>query len=452
MHRRNRLLGATLGILLLLACSPVFGQEAFRVVAVPWVGTAPFIPHDGVAGQWHWLQAVAQGTCAQTIQYRWDPQGDGTFDYDWRNASNRWDLGLQHTYPDSGQTRLYAARVEARCGADGEVVAATFSIRVHSGATFGQRVNRAISNGQWYGHRSLTRTEATRRAHWSTEASTAALAQGMMNRGHRAGVDPTVDPYVEDVQWMLHDVLTYLQRRAGTGLQQGEEPDVNGDGYFLRFNSEENYGQGPSLEAISSWGDMDYVIPNDIGAIAEVAGHRLGEVAQNASEYFFWAQSEVSFNGGFAGGWDYSANAASTIDTSQVGWAAVALEAAELNAGVIVPEWVKERVLHGAEYMHSARVGGTAGAYGYRTPSATYGNIARSGAMMSALAFALDRNPDGHALVGQTRTFLGDYFTSATGGLPTDGWRLRRGCAPSCPSSIASAPTSTGTPPRASGS
>ena len=43
---------------------------------------------------------------------------------------------------------------------------------------------------------------------------TGVFAQAMMNRGHKAGADPEVDPYVEDVLWMIHWLLTQTARQA----------------------------------------------------------------------------------------------------------------------------------------------------------------------------------------------------------------------------------------------
>ncbi|MCA9558148.1 MAG: hypothetical protein KC583_06215, partial [Myxococcales bacterium] len=116
--------------------------EAFSVVTVPWVGTAPEVPHDAVDGEWHFFQAVARGPCDQTIQFRWDFDGDGAWDTDWANAPNRWNLGAQHTLPAQPETRLFVARVEARCGAEGEPRSAEFFLRVRVDPTRTHRVNR----------------------------------------------------------------------------------------------------------------------------------------------------------------------------------------------------------------------------------------------------------------------------------------------------------------------
>ena len=206
---------------LVFSSSAASAQDPFSVVAVPWVGTAPTIPHDAVAGDWFWLQAVAQGDCADTIQYRWDYDGNDTFDLDWADAASAYNLGVKHTYPDIGQTRQYVARVEARCGALGEAVSANFYVKVHDSPTQGQQINRAVSNGLWYGHTQLARDANTRTAAWGHRASTAVLAQAMMNRGHRSGVESSVDPYVEDVQWSVHSLLSEFRAFHGvfaTGL------------------------------------------------------------------------------------------------------------------------------------------------------------------------------------------------------------------------------------------
>ena len=46
----------------------------------------------------------------------------------------------------------------------GEPASADFYVKAHSAPTRGQRVNRAISNGLWYGHKSLTRSADGRKA------------------------------------------------------------------------------------------------------------------------------------------------------------------------------------------------------------------------------------------------------------------------------------------------
>lgn len=382
--------------------------QNFDVVTVPWVGTAPSVPHDGVVDQPHYLQAVARN-CEGAIEFRWDHDGDGMWDTEWAAAPNRWNLATTHTYAELDATRLFIARVEGRCDGEANDIA-EFPIRVHVDPTLTQRANRAVSNGLWYGHTALTRDPANMQAHWGEEVGTAMMAQAMINRGHKAGVDPAIDPYLEDVQWMLHYVASHLEVRDIAGqLQQGEDPDVNANGIALRFRGEENYAGGGCLEMIASWGDMDYVLP-EAGQPANVAGRRLGDVVQDASEYFFWSQSEVPFLDGFAGGWDYSVNARN-IDSSQIGWSAVGLFAAEVNGGVQTPQWVKDRLYLGINYMDTgrARTGEINGAYGYRTPGDMNGNAARSGAMLNGLGFSTDGD-QGDVAVQTTVDFIAAQF------------------------------------------
>ena len=380
-----------------LALSPAYAQnEAFRVVTVPWVPTDPTIPHDGVAGELHSLQAVASACADGPIEYRWDVDGDGTYEGDFIRAADRRWLHALHTY-QTDQPRLFYARVEARCGQT--TASAEFRLRIHVDPPLGIRVNRAISNGLWYGHITLRHIHGFRRAYFTGEANyladTAALAQAMMNRGHRAGVDPAVSPYVEDVQWMLHEVANGLAVGPDPALQAGEDPDFNGNGTLLRFAGLENYVGGGCLEALASYGDLGYVPPPEAGLPAHLQGISLGELVQDAAEYFAWSQSEIPFGDGLAGGWSYDPNAAD-IDTSQVGWPAVGLFAARVSGGAEIADWVTDRLYQAVLFNDASRGGDPTlrGGYGYRG-FADYGvNAARSGAMLNALGFATDRDAD----------------------------------------------------------
>ncbi|MCB9526999.1 MAG: Ig-like domain-containing protein [Myxococcales bacterium] len=371
-------------------------NEGFRVVTVPWVATNPAVPHDGVAGQPHFLQAVADGCVEGQLQFRWDLDGDGTYDTDFAAAPNRWNLGAQHTY-EAAETRLFYPRVEGRCGE--ATASAEFPIRVNVDPPLGIRVNRAISNGLWAGHIQLLRDPALRRARFGGQAhnwaDTAMLAQAMMNRGHRAGVDGATDPYLEDVQWMLHHVASNLTVQPDPAPQAGEDPDFNDNGVLLRVEGEENYVGGGCLEALASYGDMDYVPPPEAGLPAPLRGISLGELVQDAAEYFAWSQSEIPFNDAIAGGWDYSVNAGQ-IDTSQVGWAAVGLFAARINGGAQIADWVTDRLYQGVLFNDASRGGdpNLRGGYGYRTFNECGANYARSGAMLNALGFATARDRD----------------------------------------------------------
>ncbi|MCA9546100.1 MAG: hypothetical protein KC613_16965, partial [Myxococcales bacterium] len=408
----RNLLPVGLSLLATTGVAQAQGAEPFRVVTVPWVATALQVPHDGVAGQPHYLQAVAQN-CDQQITFRWDYDGDGTFDMEPMAAPNRWNLGVQHTYPAGLEAdTLYPARVEATCGE--QVASATFLLQVRVDPTKGQQVNRLISNGMWVGHISATRDAAQRRFLWRDAVDSAVFGQALLNRGHRPEIDPAIDPYSEDVRWIVYELMRRPTQVNIAGDQAGENADVNGNGIGIRFYGEENYGGGPQLELVASAGMLDEVVPADIGAAAGFAGRTFREIVEDGAEYFYWSQSQIAFNGGFAGGWDYNVNGAA-IDSSQVGWAAVALFAAEHNAGIQVPQWVKDRTYQGVLYQSAARGGNAAltGGYGYRAFGECGANHARSGAMLNALGFSTERDVN-NAQVQATVNYIADNFAAQT--------------------------------------
>jgi hypothetical protein len=432
MKKQSLLASLGLGAAGLVAMvAPAHAQQApFSVVTVPWVPTRPDVPHEGVDQQWHYFQATARGGNCANVEYRWDFTGDGTWDTNggnFANAQSRWNLGpaggQKFAYPAQAADRLFVARVEGRCGAETDT--AEFPIRIRVNPTRPQRLNRAISNGLWYGHLQLNRDAANARAFWTDTPDTAALAQAYLNRGHRATIDPETDPYREDALWMINFLLTrYVTVDIRGGNVGGVNPDLNNNTFGLRTDrGNSNYYGGPHLEAISSWGDMDYIAP--AGSSGNVAGRRLGDVVQDAAEYFMWSQSQIAFNNDYAGGWNYGENDGA-IDSSQVGWAAVALFSAEVNAGVAMPEWVKTRTYNGVGYNDNNRGGAPSGAYGYQSSNDYPGSHPRSGAMLNALGFALSRNRD-DPRVTATVNFIGNNFDNRTGGDPWQGRHLDPG-------------------------
>ena len=85
----------------LTAFSTLAPEEAladFEVIAVPWVGNMPSVPHDVINGQWTRLKAVGRGGSCQTIQYEWDLNGDGVYDTNVLQSGDPYNLGYQHTY------------------------------------------------------------------------------------------------------------------------------------------------------------------------------------------------------------------------------------------------------------------------------------------------------------------------------------------------------------------
>ena len=395
----------------LLASLPAYAADPFTVVTVPWVATDPLVPHDGVDGSWHYLQAVGRGGDCVTIDYQWDFEGDGIYDAVALSSNDPRNLGYKHTYPSYGVDRYMVARIEATCGL--ETSTAEFPILLRVDPTLTQRVNRAISNGLWRVHTLFNRDEAQKRAWIRDEPSTAMNIQALMNRGHRAGVNPNLDPYYEDVLWSLHYLAADISRVDDLGAISDAQPDadINGSGYVLRPDCEENYCTGPVLEAFSSWGDMSYVIdPSVVDGGDVTAGMTIGDIVQEIAEYHYWSMSDISWNGAYAGGWDYWANSAA-IDTSQMGWTAVGLFAAEVNGGVQTPQWVKDRTAQGALHSEASREGNAAvvGGFGYRAYDECGVSVARSGSMMSALGYAFDRDSQARIVVDAAKLIARNF-------------------------------------------
>ncbi|MCA9543208.1 MAG: hypothetical protein KC613_02430, partial [Myxococcales bacterium] len=379
----------------------------FEVVSVPWVGSDPGVPHDAVAGEFHYLQAVARN-CNGAVDFRWDVDGDGTWDTPWAQAPDRWNLGLQHTYPaNMGASALYVARVQGRCGLTTDT--AEFPVFVRVEPSKAQRVNRLISNGLWYGHTQLAHDVATQQARWRERVDTAAFGLALLRRGHRPTFDPRVDPYAEDLRWMAHYVISGLEARPIAAQGGGVDPDSNGNGVGYRFAGEENYASGPQLEMLAALEDLDYAVPANVGAPAFLVGRPMGDVIRDGVDYFLWAQSEIPFGNEFAGGWDYQPNA-ELIDSSQVGWAAAAVLEAEQSAQIAIPDWAKRRLAVGTQFMSAERANPLLrGGYGYRGFDNCGASPARSGSVLSALALATSRD-DADQQVQDTLAFLSDSF------------------------------------------
>ena len=102
---------------LALAGSAQAQNEPFVVVPVPFAAQSPTVPYDAVDGEAFSLPAVARGVCAQAIQYRWDVDGDGTYDTALLNAPNRWSLGHTYTWPRQASSRVFTTRIESKRGA-----------------------------------------------------------------------------------------------------------------------------------------------------------------------------------------------------------------------------------------------------------------------------------------------------------------------------------------------
>nr|MBC8229928.1 hypothetical protein [bacterium] len=72
-------------------------SSELKVLTVPWVATAPTIPHIAYNGHPTTFKAIARGG-AGSYTYDWDFNGDDEYDYS-NTTTNGYNLSAKHTYP-----------------------------------------------------------------------------------------------------------------------------------------------------------------------------------------------------------------------------------------------------------------------------------------------------------------------------------------------------------------
>jgi hypothetical protein len=126
------------------------------------------------------------------------------------------------------------------------------------------------------------------------------------------------------------------------GLQDGNDPDTNGNGIGVKAHhpgnsSHEMYEVGIALMAISASQSPDRVV----GGAGSQAGRRYEDVAQDIVDFIAWAQRDAA--GCSEGGWRYTANYGDS-DNSISGYVTLGLHYAVSGPpwgfGLTVPAWV----------------------------------------------------------------------------------------------------------------
>lgn len=344
-----------------------------EVFTVPWVATAPLIPHDAYAGKAVALKAVAKGGDG-TYSYEWDFEGDGVFDYS-TTTDNPYDLSTRHDYGTHPFDRVYIARVRVTSG--GETVTAEYPVRVHANPTRGVRVNVAIDESLWWLHQQLVRFESgpVSYGYLTNQAlgATGAAVQAWENQGHLPGGDPA-NPYVEDVQRGLNSILSQTHPYP-IYTEDGRDPDTLVNGYGLHsILQSQLYETGIVLMALASSGDPSLTC--ETGGFG-LLGRTFGDIAQDMADFLAFAQNEPDV-GVWRGGWRYAPNYGQS-DMSVTQWPVIGLEAAESNFGTVVPDYVKDEL---AIYLEADQ--DADGGFGYTSPG---GNVARTGAGIACLAW-----------------------------------------------------------------
>jgi hypothetical protein len=344
------------------------------VVPVPWVGTAPLIPHDAYNGKEITFKAIARGGDG-TYDFEWDFDGDGTYDFS-DITNNHYDLSARHTYPDQLFDRIFVARIRVTSG--GEVVTADYPVRVHPTATRSVKVNVAIDEALWWMHVNLLRWDSGDIQLGALTdqmlGSTGAAVQAWENQGHKPGGDHDTNPYVEDVRRGMNFILS-KSHPYPIYVEDGRDPDtlVNGYGIHSIYQSQ-LYETGIVLMALASSGDLN--LTSEVGGFG-MYGRSYGDIAQDMTDFLSFAQNEPNV-GVWRGGWRYGPNYDQS-DMSVTQWPVIGMEAAESNYGIIVPQYVKEEL-----QIYLTEDQDSDGGFGYTAPG---GNVARTGAGIACLAW-----------------------------------------------------------------
>ena len=103
----RKLVLAVVGVVVAMA-GLVRSAEAqnLRVMPVPWVATDVTIPHQAYNGKATIFKAVARGGNG-SYSYRWDFDGNGTWDTGATATSNRYNLAATFTYPNQATTTTF---------------------------------------------------------------------------------------------------------------------------------------------------------------------------------------------------------------------------------------------------------------------------------------------------------------------------------------------------------
>jgi hypothetical protein len=344
------------------------------VIPVPWVATAPLIPHDTYNGKEITFKAIARGGHG-TYDYEWDFDGDGTYDFA-DTTQNPYDLSAKHTYPAQLFDKIFIARVRVTSGPD--VTTAEYPVRVHATATQSVRVNVAIDEALWWMHQNMLRWDSGSLGYGALTdqplGSTGAAVQAWENQGHKPGGNYATNPYVEDVQRGLNLILSRSYPYP-IYIEDTRNPDtlVNGFGIHSIYESQ-LYETGIVLMALASSGDASLV--NEVGGFG-LYGRTYGDIAQDMADFLAFAQNEPDIDV-WRGGWRYAPNY-DRSDMSVTQWPVIGLEAAESNFGITVPQYVKDEL-----EIYLAADQDPDGGFGYTAPG---GNVARTGAGAACLAW-----------------------------------------------------------------
>jgi hypothetical protein len=318
-------------------------------VTVPWVASAPRVPHDILSGQETWLmggEVLPLAGPYRASTYRWD-YGDGTVD-DFQPIGDHRAIEARHTYngpPGSPFTaRLTLCDDQNRCDtADFPMV-----IREDSLET---RVNIAIDRGLWYLHKVAQEDGAfaTEGGEQDRPTRVSAAVNAFMVHGHTETIDRCTSPYTTTVRRGMGFILRGVQTYE-IGLQEAGDPDSNRNGLGAslanRGDGTDVYQLGMVMDAIVSSGTPDRRVEEGPYAGIQVNGRpaTYADVVQDMVDMYAWGQLDPA-EGQLRGSWNYQLGQAGHMDNSSSGWAAIGIIAAEQTWGLPVPQFMKDENL-----------------------------------------------------------------------------------------------------------
>jgi hypothetical protein len=360
---------------------PGLPSGILNVIPVPWVGTAPLIPHDTYNGREIAFKAIARGGDG-TYFYEWDFDGDGT--YDFSNITNKlYDLSARYTYPDQFFDRLFIARI--RVTSNEQIITEEYPVMVHATATQSIKTNVAIDEALWWLHQNMVRWDSGAVPYGGLPdqvlGATGAAVQAWENQGHKPGGNYNVNPYVEDVQRGMNFILSKSYPYP-IQVEDSRDPDTLINGYGIHsIQDSQLYETGIVLMALASSGDDSLIC--DVGGFG-MYGRTYSDIAQDMADFLAFAQNEPD-TGVWRGGWRYAPNYDQS-DMSVTQWPVIGLEAAESNFSTVVPQYVQDEL-----EIYLAADQDQDGGFGYTAPG---GNVARTGAGIACLAWINAQNSD----------------------------------------------------------
>jgi len=336
------------------SATPLFAAPPV-VKTVPWVPASPLIPHDTYPAKSISLKATCDLQGAN-IRYTWD-FGDGS-PVATGVVTNRYAVEASHTYTGAVGT-VFTARVTVENTATNESTVKPYYV-VMQAKTLPVEVNVTIDEGLWYLWKNAVRSGGS--YIWNNNGSaypgysgnsTASVVQAFQVHGHRENQPD--NPYSEAVTSGI-DYLTSVLYSQTMSLQGGENPDSNGNGIGLSWNSDHPaYETGAVIDALVASGTPDVTART---GNANVLGKTYKTIVQDMVDMFAWGQAD---SGSGYGGWQYAWNVGS--DNSAAQWGAIGGIAAERFFGCTVPAWVKTRNLVWLNYSFNP-----AGYFGYTSP------------------------------------------------------------------------------------